>query len=209
MTNQDISVSLKMRQQIGKGLNKLKAEGYIPAVIHNPGHDSIIVAGEYKALVKAYNTAGKRHPINLAINDKSYFTIIKDVDFDPKKNKLRHIVFGIIKQDEKIETEVALILTDDSPATKLGLVLNQTLDMVKIEAFPKDLPDSVTVDVSNLKEVGDKITIADIILPSGVTALTDAEHTVVVVEEKQDVAEEETPNEQDITQDTATESSES
>lgn len=190
MSSQDISVSLENRSQVGKGLNKLKAQGIVPAVIHNPGNDSIIVSGSYVDLVKVYNQAGKRQPVNVKLGDTTYLTIIKDADFDPKKNKLRHMVFGIIKQNEKVETEVEIILEGDSPAAKLGLVLNQQLDDIKLEAFPRDLPDSITVNIESLKEVGDRITVADIVVPNGVTILTEPEHPVVTVEEKQLIVEE-------------------
>ncbi|HUD03179.1 MAG TPA: 50S ribosomal protein L25, partial [Patescibacteria group bacterium] len=53
----------------------------------------------------------------------------------------------------------------------------------QVEAFPRDLPDEVTVSQENLVEIGDKITVADIIVPNNVTILTEPEHSIAVVEE--------------------------
>ena len=59
----------------------------------------------------------------------------------------------------------------------------RTLEAVEIEALPKDLVDILTVDPSGLTEIGDKITVADIKVPSGVIILTEPEHSIAVVEE--------------------------
>ena len=57
------------------------------------------------------------------------------------------------------------------------------MDAVEIEALPKDLVDELTVNVAQLSEIGDKVTVGDIQLPQGVTILTEADHPIAVVEE--------------------------
>lgn len=183
MSGQDINLELVERKQIRKGLNKFRKEGQIPAVIHNPGKDSIIVSGNFLEVTKVYQQAGKHHPVDLKVGSKSYLTIIKDADFEPKKHTLRHVVFGIIKQDEKVETEVPIVITGDAPAQKAGLLVIKQLDHVELEAFPRDLPDQVTVSSEKLVEIGDRITVADIDSISGVTILTEADHPIATVEE--------------------------
>ncbi|MDQ5958314.1 MAG: large subunit ribosomal protein, partial [Patescibacteria group bacterium] len=91
--------------------------------------------------------------------------------------------FGVIKQNEKVETEVSIDLIGDAPAAKAGLQVSQVLDSVHIEAFPKDLPDNLEVSIENLLEIGDKITITDIKVPNGVTILIEPEQLVAIVEE--------------------------
>ncbi len=184
MSDQDITVVLEAREQVGKGLNQLRREGKVPAVIHNHGKDSVVVVGSYLDLVKTYQTAGKHQPVNIKVGKDEYFTIIKDVDFEPKKQTLRHVVFNAIRTDEKVESEVPIVLEgDEIPAEKVGLMVIRQLDHVNIEALPKDLIDSVSVDATKLAEIGDKITVADIVVPQGVTILTEAEHPIATVEE--------------------------
>jgi large subunit ribosomal protein L25 len=183
MSKQDIILELGVRDTIGKGLNTLRKAGNVPAIINSPGKDSVAVSGAYNEVQKVYKQAGKHHPITIEVGKESYFTIIKDVDFDPKKNTIRHIVFSTIKQNEKVETEVPVHLVGDAPAQKAGLLVIKQLDQVKLEAFPRNLPDNVEVSVESLSEVGDKVTVADIIVQSGVTILTDIEHPVASVEE--------------------------
>ena len=57
------------------------------------------------------------------------------------------------------------------------------LDAVEIEALPKDLIDEIVLDASSLAEIGDKLTVADISVPTGVTIITAADHPIAVVEE--------------------------
>lgn len=184
MSDQDITLTLEKRDKVGKGLNKLRREGQIPAVIHNHGKDSVVVAGPSLTILKAYESAGKHHPINVVVGKDKYFTIIKDVDFEPTKQQLRHVVFNAIRQDEKVESEVPIVLEgEEIPAEKAGLMVIRQLDHVVIEALPKDLIDSVSVDATKLTEIGDKITVADIKVPSGVTIMTEPEHPIATVEE--------------------------
>lgn len=183
MSSENIILSLEERKQIRKGLNKLRNAGQVPAVIHDPGKDSIIVSGNYLEMVKVYHQAGKHHPVDVKVGSNTYLTIIKDADFEPKKHTLRHLVFDIIKQTEKVETEVPIVMVGDAPALKTGLLVIKQLDHVDIEAFPRDLPDEVTVNVEGLVEIGDKVTVADIIVPNGVTILTEPEHPIAAVEE--------------------------
>lgn len=184
MGDQDITLTLEKRDKVGKGLNQLRRDGRIPAVIHNHGQDSIVVSAPAIDITKAYKSAGKHHPINLVVGKDKYFTIIKDVDFEPTKQQLRHVVFNAIRQDEKVESEVPIILEgDEIPAEKVGHMVIRQLDHVLIEALPKDLIDSVSVDATTLAEIGDKITVADLKIPEGVTILTEADHPIATVEE--------------------------
>lgn len=184
VSKEDIILLLEKRGQVRKGLNKMRQSGQVPAVIHDPGKESINVQGSYIEILKVYQKAGKHHPVNLKLGDKTYFTIIKDTDFEPDKYRLRHIVFDIIKQNEKVETEVPVVLEGEAPALKAGLLVVKQLDHVEIEAFPRDLPDQLQVNVDNLTEVGNKLTVANIQVPSGVTILTKTELPIIIVEEK-------------------------
>jgi large subunit ribosomal protein L25 len=208
MSGKDITVSLEKRKQVGKGLGTLKREGKVPAVIHNHGKDSIIVSGDYVELSKVLKKAGKHHPVQVNVGDATYLTIIKDIYYEPKKHQVRHVVFAAIKQNETVETEVPIVFIGDAPAEKAGLIVIKQLDHVQLEAFPRDLPDEVTVSAESLVEIGDKITVADIAVQKGVKILTDITHTIATVEEtpaqvSEEAAKEEIDGEQDATEDAA------
>lgn len=191
MSDQDITLTLTKREVVGKGLNKLRNEGTVPAVIHNHGKDSVVVSGNYVEVAKVFSQAGKHHPVNLKVENKDYYAIIKDVDFEPKKHQLRHIVFGAINRNEKVETEVPIRIEGEIPAERIGLIVLNTLDHLTIEALPKDLIDVVVVDGSSLAEEGNKLHVSDIKVPDGVTVLNDLEQTIATVEAPRAVVAEE------------------
>ena len=191
MSDIDTPVKLQPRDVVGKGLNNLRNNGEVPAVIHNHGQASLHVMGPEIELLKVYRAAGKHHPLNLEVGDAKFLALIKDAHFDPVKRKLQHIVFQAIKQDEKVEAEVPIRLEGEIPAEKVGLMILRQLDTVEIEALPKDLPDELVVNAEKLVELHDKITVEDLVIPAGVTVLTDAEHPIATVAESRAMAAEE------------------
>lgn len=184
----DISLNLEERTVTGKAVSKLRREGLVPAVIHDHGKPSKVVMGTYLDLSRAYQQAGKHHPVELTAGSDKFTALIKDATFDPRKNQLSHIVFGAVKADEKVEAEIPIRLSDDIPAEKASLLVINQLDAVEVEALPKDLPDELLVDASGLVEIGDKLTVADIVAPAGVTILTEPEHAIATVYEPSAVA---------------------
>lgn len=184
MSKDDITVDLQPREVVRKGLNSLRRSGNVPAVIHDHGKDSILVMGNNIALDKVYKQAGKHHAVQLKLSGgKEHLAIIKQVDFEPKKHTIQHIVFQAIKQNEKVQTEVPVVLEGDIPAEKSGYMVLTNVTTVEVEAFPKDLPDQIVLDPSKLVEIGDKLHVSDLTVPSGVTILTEPETTIALVEE--------------------------
>lgn len=180
---QNISLKLQERTVTGKAVKSLRRDGHVPAVIHDHGNDSVVVMGPYVDILKAYEQAGKHHPLNLQVGDKKYMALIKEADFDPKKHQLRHVVFNAIKQNETVEAEIPVHLVGEIPAEKTGLIVLKQLDHVMVEALPKDLVDVLEVSADGLQEIGDRITVGDLQVPQGVTVKTESEHIIAVVEE--------------------------
>ncbi len=209
MSSDTITLALNQRSVVGKQVRALRREGRIPAVIHNHGKDSIIVDVPLLDVAKVYEKAGKHHTVDLTVGSDKYLAIIKSVDFDPKKNTLRHIVFDSLHQNEKVKTEVPLKFEGDSIAEKAGLMLLHQLESIELEATPRNLPDNIVVNVEKLAEVGDKITVGDLLAPENVVFITDAEHPIVaVIETPAQQSEEAESGEAEATESEAPENSE-
>lgn len=188
MTSQDITLELQERTTIRKRLRGLRQEGLVPAVVHDHGKVSIHVAGDYGKVAKTFQQAGKHHPVNLTVGGKKHLALIKDVDFGPVKHEVRHVVFQAIKQNEETDAEIPVVFKEDVeiPAEKVSLMVLKQLDVVQVKALPRDLPDELVVDPSGLTEVGDSLTVADLVVPKGVTIMTDPEHQIAIVEMPKD-----------------------
>ena len=181
--SEDISLKLEERSVIGKQVRQLRRDGLIPAVIHDHGKPSIHVMGNYVEVLKAYRQAGRHHTINLSVGGNRYTALIKTTAFEPRKHQLSHVVFGAVDANETVTAEIPIRLTDDIPAERASLLVIRQLESVEVESLPKDLPDEIVVDASTLIEVGDKISVADIVAPTGVKIMTELEHAIATVYE--------------------------
>jgi large subunit ribosomal protein L25 len=96
--------------------------------------------------------------------------------------------------DVKIRTEVPVELVGEAPIVKeAGALLVAGLATIEVEALPSDLPDRVTVDLTELTEMDSMITVADLDLGEGVDLLTSPDEVLanVVYQEEEEFEEEE------------------
>jgi large subunit ribosomal protein L25 len=183
MAAHTISLDLEERTVTGKAVRRLRTEGVVPAVIHDHGKESIVVAAPYMEMYKAFQAVGKNQPITLNTGKKHYTALIKHVTFDPKKHVLTHVVFNAVKANEKVTAEVPVHIkfaegNESTPAERASLVVLHQLEVVEVEAFPKNLPEILEFDGEKLVEVGDQATVADLIVPQDV--VVKAEPTAVL-----------------------------
>ena len=180
-------------------VRKLRARGLIPAVIYGGKHEPQalqVAAREINAMMS--HASGENVLVELAIagEDSSRTALVQEVQHSPVGGDIRHIDFHAVSMDQMIQAEVPLEPTGIAVGVKtFGGLLEQSLRSLAIECLPADLPDRITVDVSQLN-IGDSIHVRDIQLPSGVTAKVQPDLTAFsvvapVVEEEPIVAESE------------------
>ncbi len=165
-----INLKLDIREQQGKKVAKLRSQGYVPGVIYGQGFDPILVQSEYGTIEKVIRDAGKHTPVQVTIDSKKKIALIKDIDRDPVKARIRHVSFHAVKANEVVHAEVPihLIGQGESVAEKAGLIVLQALESVEIKAKPGDLPEALEISIAGLATDDDKITFADVTLPEGV-----------------------------------------
>lgn len=186
MSSDKIHLQLEKRDVIGKRLKGLRDQGLVPVVVHNYGQESLHGSAPMVPVEKVVSAAGYHHPVELSIGKESRLALIRDIDYDPRKNKVRHVVFQSIRRDEKAQTEIPVEITGEIPAERASLMVIRQLDTVEVEALPTDLPESITVEGSRLAEIGDTVTVADLAIPEGVTLLTELTYPVATVEQPKD-----------------------
>jgi large subunit ribosomal protein L25 len=193
MSSDAISLDLTLRDTTGKQVRQIRRDGSVPAVIHDHGKDSINVQAEYNEIFKVYQQAGKHHPVNITAGNKKYLAIIKTATFEPKKNRLNHVVFNAVGAKQKIEAEIPIHPqyaegNESSPAERNGLIVLTNLDVVMVEAIPSKLVDALHYDAEKLVEVGDHLTVADLVIPEGIEVKVEPDHTIATVYEPSAVA---------------------
>jgi len=193
MSQDTISLSVQAREVTGKQVRQLRRADLVPAVIHNHGKESVNVQADYNTIMKTYRAAGRHHPVELTADGKKYLAIIKTATFEPKKNRLTHVVFNAVNANQKVEAEVPIkprydADNESSPAERASLIVLTNLDQVVVEAVPSKLPDFLYYDAEKLIEVGDHVSVADLVVPEGVEIKTEAEHAIATVYEPSAVA---------------------
>lgn len=165
-----INLKLDIREQQGKKVARLRQQGFVPGVVYGHGFDPILVKSEYGTIEKVVREAGKHTPVHITIDGKKKITLIKDIDRNPVKNRIRHVSFHAVKANEVVHAEVPIHLVGagESIAEKAGLVVLQAIETIAIKAKPADLPEALEVSIVNLATDEDKVTLADVVLPEGV-----------------------------------------
>lgn len=188
MSTDTATLVVTERTIVGKGVNRLRQDGLVPGVVYEKGKDSTHIMAEYNPLAKVNSMVGKHKPVELKIGQHTKLTMIKDVDFDPVKHRIRHIAFHAINRNETVEADMPITLVGEIPAEKAGLSVIHVGTSVTIEALPSDLVDVIEIDASKLAAVGDHLTVADIVPPKGIKILTEPEHVLATVEEPRSLA---------------------
>lgn len=166
----EYKLTLEKREITGKKLKELRAKGLIPSVVYGE-KDPVMTSSEYVATEKVLFAAGYHSPIDLDVAGKKQLAIVKDVQVDPVSRRIINIEFQGISANEVVEatTPIVIVNFEGSDASKIyHFALTQVIEEIDVKAKPSDLPKELTIDATNLKEADDKLTIADIILPTGV-----------------------------------------
>ena len=195
-----IELQAEKREQIGKSLNSLRKEGFLPSVVYGHGFESIPVQIKYSDFESVYKYAGESTLINLRIGDKEEPAVIKDIQKDPVSDKIIHADFYRVNLKEKIKAKVPLVIVGESEAVRNGGILVKTVNELEVEALPQDLPHELQVDISGLLNFGDHVQIKDILISDKVKVEASLEDIVVLVQEprKEEVVEVAPPSVEEV-----------
>ena len=171
-------------EKTGGNKHQLREKGMIPAIVYGKNLGSISIAVDGKDLKKILEEAGSNALINMKIKDngktKKYKVLVKAVQRDPVRRDLIHVDFHQISLKDKVHAAVPVHLVGASPGVAAGGVLNPQLRRVEVECLATKIPDAINVDISSL-DIGDVITVADLILPPEVKILEEQSAPVVSV----------------------------
>ncbi len=181
------------RTLFGKKVKRLRRAGKLPAILYGPTlEEPIPLELDYVETLKTIRHLGPSALVDVEVDGQTYPTIIRERQKDVITDRLLHVDFQAVSMTETVEAEVSIVLKGEAPAAKMGATIVQEMEVLDVEALPGDLPESIIVDLSMLKEPGDTITVADLVLPKGVRVLNQPDEVVVAaVEEEAEAPEEE------------------
>jgi large subunit ribosomal protein L25 len=150
-----ITIKGSERESVGKVATKaVRNAGAVPCVIYG-GSQPVHFSADEKAFKELVYTPNA-HTVVVELGSKKFNAILQDIQVHPVSDKILHIDFFELKDDKEIIMEVPVKVTGTSPGVLLGGVLNLNQRRLKVKALPKNLPDFVEANISEL-QMGNKL----------------------------------------------------
>ena len=185
-----VSISAEKRVDLGKKEAKtLRAAGKVPCVVYGGGSVQHFSATEiaFNNLVYTPNV----YAVAIDIEGSVVNALIKDIQFHPVTDRILHVDFIELTPGKEVNTQIPVVLEGNSIGVRNGGRLTQALRKLSIRATPENLPDAITLDISDLK-IGNKIFVKTIdtnnfdILTSGNAVVVSVKTSRAAVEEEEE-----------------------
>jgi large subunit ribosomal protein L25 len=176
------ALAAERRTVTGKAVSRLRKDGRLPGVVYGHGTDSepvTIDAHEFEQLRKH---AGASTLVDLKVEGgKARPVLISSIQVHPVNRRPLHVDLFAVRMTEELTVEVQLVSTGVAGAVENGGTLVHPTSSVKVRALPTNLPDSLSYDLSPLVDFDTTITVADLVVPEGVTVQADPAEVIARV----------------------------
>jgi len=174
----DIQLNAEARTKLGGSTSKeLRRNGRVPGVLYGHGDASTpfhVKELDLRPLIYTQET----HIVNLNLAGKATRSILREVQFDPLTDRVRHIDLIILVAGEKVKLDVPVALVGTAAGVKDGGIIDFVMHKLTINVLPDQIPQSIEVDITGLK-IGHGIHIKDLPVNEGYTFLADETSIVV------------------------------
>jgi large subunit ribosomal protein L25 len=162
---------------------RLRASGKVPAVLYGRGAEPRSITVDWRELRSALTTEkGLNALITLDIDGTRTEAVVKEMQRHPVRRDVLHVDFLSVDVDKPITTDVPIVLEGEATLVlREQGVVDQVMNAIIVHAKPASVPGHLSVDVSDL-EIGHTITVADLVLPAGVTTDADPEEPIVIAQ---------------------------
>ena len=194
----EFNLIAEMRDDRGKGASRrLRHQGKVPAIIYGAGREPRALMFDHnKVLRELENASFYSSILTIKVGDKSRAAIVKDIQRHPSKKQILHIDLQRIVEDEKIRMQIPIHFLGEEEAVGVkigGGSVSRLMTEIEVSCFPKDLPEFLEVDISEL-ELDQMLYVSNISLPKGVEVseiLLEQDQAIVSIHEIKEIIEEE------------------
>ena len=165
-------------------INKLRSDGFIPAILYGGKKNNISISLKklhLRDIIKTETFMSK--VVDLNIDGNLEKVLPKDITYDPVSDEPSHIDFMRIVKGSRLvlEVPVKFINHDKSPGLKKGGVLNTVRRKVELKCPAENIPNEIVVNLDNT-EIGTSIKISSVKLPETVVpTITNRDFVVATV----------------------------
>lgn len=171
------------RERASSGeVSRMRKSGVMPLALIEKGKGTRLLKTSTKELREVLHANHGMPMFSLSIDGDSrpINVIVKEIQRDVLTRHMVHMTLQEVKTSDTVKMAVPIVLEGEPECVrKHESTLSQALDSVEIQARVDAIPESITLDVSTM-DVHDKRTIADLVLPAGLTAVTPADTVVAV-----------------------------
>jgi large subunit ribosomal protein L25 len=171
------------RTVTGKKVAGLRRDGQLPAVVYGRGVPSDSVSLDAREFETLRRHAGRTTLIDLAVDgQKPAPVLVHDIQHHPVTRKPLHVDLYLVRMTDELTIEVQLVADGSSVAVvDEGGTLLHALDHVRVKALPDHLPAAIHYSIEPLATFDDVIHVSDLVIPDGVTLLTEPTEIVAKV----------------------------
>jgi large subunit ribosomal protein L25 len=177
----DITVAAEVRTSRGKNeARRTRSAGQIPAVLYGAYKDAVSVSVNPREILKIVRSStGYNTIFNLAIEGgENTPVMVVDSQVDPLKGTLLHADLKRIDLTKRIRITVPVFTTGEPAGVKLqGGLLEVITRAIEIECLPDEIPESFSVDVSELM-IGQSKRASDVALSASMKLVSAAETVI-------------------------------
>lgn len=192
MAHETPKVNAEPRERLGtKYARRLRRDGKLPVVIYGHKEDPAHVTVDHGQMVHLLHDGA--HLLELNHDGKSETCLIKDVQYDYLGTDIIHVDLTRIDLTEEVTVMVPVEVKGEDQCPGLqaaGAILEQPLVDIEITCRANAIPDSITIDISELGEE-DSYLVSDLKLPPGVATEQNPDDAVVVIRVVEEIPEEE------------------
>jgi len=173
-----ITLEAKAREA-GKGPARAarKAEE-VPCVLYGHGEEPQSFQVPELALRDLIYT-DKFHRVNVIVDGKTFDCVLKDYQMHPVTDRVIHADFVVLHPDEKVKIKIPVHFDGTARGVRNGGIQQEFIHRIAVRCFPKDLTESLVVDVSKLK-IGERILVRDLEV-NGLEVLAPADSPLVSI----------------------------
>src|SRR3982750_3753287 len=178
-------LAAEFRETEGKGASRrLRHAGKVPAILYGGNNEPRAGSLDHQKLMTLVdNEKFYSSIINLVVGEKKQAGIVKDLQMHPARNAIVHVDMQRVSENEKIRIHVPIHFKGEaaSPGVKTeGGVVSHRIADVEILCLPKDLPEFIELDLSDM-HINESKHLSDLPLPEGVTIPATAKGNATVV----------------------------
>ncbi|MCL2600393.1 MAG: 50S ribosomal protein L25, partial [Treponema sp.] len=171
----------KNRQETGSAVaRRLRRNGRIPGVLYGRTGQSVPLDMDELEFTRGIKGITESTILKVDVDGKSHDVLVKNTQRNIMDGRIQHIDFYEVEADVCIRAKIVLVIHGNPVGVREGGVLEVPLNNIEVECLPKDMPERISVDISDLK-IGQSIHVRDLPLGDGVRLLSQPDKVVVLV----------------------------